>query len=696
MSTKIEQSTSQLANAANVRKVWGGIIINVKESPFFAKGSGDDTASFQMAVDYANSIGKKDIHVPAGTYNYTMLENVENITFYGDGVTLVGSTVLDLVSFHELSDRINNIVAGAGDSNIEIVDARKSSSGVTYPVLKSRLDTERSQSLISITTLGDRITAEQTERVAGDEALNNRVDNLIIGSGDGNPEVVDARMSAPKLTTFPTLKARLDAGEQDLVTHVTDTTSRAINVKYPPSPLVAAACDGVTDDRNAVQACIDYLGVTGGTVIIPWDAKILINSNHLVVKPNVLLKGSMHLPGDPEPLFTDNANYDELGSAIILNPLYTIYLNSNAGISNCLMYKKGTVFPSPDGSAFSGTAITVSGSDVYIGYVLILGFTQAIISATSDRHRIEWVFGDNTNGIDISGCQDVPRISNCHFWPFLTAPYNSADSTRHHRSGNGFYLHDTVDGAGVTDCFAFGYMIGFKLKTVSSTSLLGCFADNTKLQTGSKSFEFTGFCPSTTLTNCTSWSADNGYFFNLSGNSVSLVNCNSRNMVFNNAIVQAGDVYFNSCLFTNAVSGVSVTSATPRVEINHCRFETHSGPSINCTVASSNVIGRDNHYSTVANGSTVITNATVRQIASVDPLPLPANGDFFEVTGTTGIGAIGGGWAGRRVTLKFAGILTVFDGVVINMSGDFVTSANDILNLIHDGTQWLETSRSAN
>lgn len=258
MSTKIEQSTSQLANAANVRKVWGDIIINVKESPFFAKGSGDDTTAFQMAVDYANSIGKKDIHVPAGTYNYTMLENVENITFYGDGVTLVGSTVLDLVSFHELSDRINNIVAGAGDSNIEIVDARKSSSGVTYPVLKSRLDTERSQSLISITTLGDRITAEQTERVAGDEALNNRVDNLIIGSGDGNPEVVDARMSAPKLTTFPTLKARLDAGEQDLVTHVADTsTAHGINTRATK-----------TEFNAHVTAATDHTGVFARYAIV--------------------------------------------------------------------------------------------------------------------------------------------------------------------------------------------------------------------------------------------------------------------------------------------------------------------------------------------------------------------------------------------------------------------------------------------
>jgi hypothetical protein len=91
------------------------------------------------------------------------------------------------------------------------------------------------------------------------------------------------------------------------------------------------------------------------------------------------------------------------------------------------------------------------------------------------------------------------------------------------------------------------------------------------------------------------------------------------------------------------------------------------------------------------------TNAVVlTNIASVDPLPLPVNGDFFQVTGTTGFGSITGGWCGRTVTLKFAAALTVFDGAVINIAGNFTTTANDLIVLKHDGTQWLEVARAVN
>jgi len=40
------------------------------------------------------------------------------------------------------SDRIDNIVAGGGESNVEIVDARQPATGPAYPTLKERLDTE--------------------------------------------------------------------------------------------------------------------------------------------------------------------------------------------------------------------------------------------------------------------------------------------------------------------------------------------------------------------------------------------------------------------------------------------------------------------------------------------------------------------------------------------------------------------------
>lgn len=55
----------------------------------------------------------------------------------------------------------------------------------------------------------DVINAELTDQ-------DTRIDNLVI-NGDSGPEAADARYSAPKNITFPVLKDRLDADEEDLV-----------------------------------------------------------------------------------------------------------------------------------------------------------------------------------------------------------------------------------------------------------------------------------------------------------------------------------------------------------------------------------------------------------------------------------------------------------------------------------------------
>jgi hypothetical protein len=82
-------------------------------------------------------------------------------------------------------------------------------------------------------------------------------------------------------------------------------------------------------------------------------------------------------------------------------------------------------------------------------------------------------------------------------------------------------------------------------------------------------------------------------------------------------------------------------------------------------------------------------------------LNLPATGDEFNITGTTNFGTMVGGHKDRRVTLFFAGILTVFTGTGttnnMRMSGatNFTTAAGSTLTLAHNGTQWYEVSRSA-
>lgn len=88
-----------------------------------------------------------------------------------------------------------------------------------------------------------------------------------------------------------------------------------------------------------------------------------------------------------------------------------------------------------------------------------------------------------------------------------------------------------------------------------------------------------------------------------------------------------------------------------------------------------------------------------RSIASAATIDLPEAGDYFTVTGTTGISTINGGYRGRLVTLQFSAALTVTDGGGagnMNLAGNYVTAAGSVLTLRHTGGQWVEVARSNN
>jgi hypothetical protein len=83
-------------------------------------------------------------------------------------------------------------------------------------------------------------------------------------------------------------------------------------------------------------------------------------------------------------------------------------------------------------------------------------------------------------------------------------------------------------------------------------------------------------------------------------------------------------------------------------------------------------------------------------VASSATIAVPASAELVNVTGTTTITGVTAGYAGQRVTLKFAGALTFTDGSNLVLAGNLVTTADDTISLICDGTNWIETSRSVN
>lgn len=86
----------------------------------------------------------------------------------------------------------------------------------------------------------------------------------------------------------------------------------------------------------------------------------------------------------------------------------------------------------------------------------------------------------------------------------------------------------------------------------------------------------------------------------------------------------------------------------------------------------------------------------VAAVASATTVTLPHVGEVFHISGTTTITSITASWAHRRVTLVFDGILTFTDGSNLKLAGNFVTTADDAITLVCDGTNWYETGRSVN
>ena len=91
----------------------------------------------------------------------------------------------------DIDSRIDNIVADAGQSNTEIVDARNDSvNNVTYPTLKDRLDTHANEIGI-LSNYG--VNVESYPRLAGETDDTERIKRAIAAAGDDGRVIVPPR-----------------------------------------------------------------------------------------------------------------------------------------------------------------------------------------------------------------------------------------------------------------------------------------------------------------------------------------------------------------------------------------------------------------------------------------------------------------------------------------------------------------------
>lgn len=98
-------------------------------------------------------------------------------------------------------------------------------------------------------------------------------------------------------------------------------------------------------------------------------------------------------------------------------------------------------------------------------------------------------------------------------------------------------------------------------------------------------------------------------------------------------------------------------------------------------------------------GTTLTTQTTVASATTVSlPRIISANTLMCVVSGTTAITGLTADEAlrGVLIILRFEGVLTFTDGNNLKLNGNFATSADDTITLIHDGTNFYEVARSAN
>jgi len=168
----------------------------------------------------------------------------------------------------------------------------------------------------------------------------------------------------------------------------------------------------------------------------------------------------------------------------------------------------------------------------------------------------------------------------------------------------------------------------------------------------------------------------------------------------NKSNTSAGVIAFSgACKYitvTNSIIGASTDTYVPSVCVNL------AGTTDNVVITGNTLRSVTNlpiGVSTTGVNLTIEnnTNETHPNIPSAATLELPANDDFWYVTGTTNISAISGGWRNRKVTLRFAGVLTMSNGGhLVIAGGTFVTTQNDTITLVFDGSDWFEMSRSIN
>ena len=80
--------------------------------------------------------------------------------------------------------------------------------------------------------------------------------------------------------------------------------------------------------------------------------------------------------------------------------------------------------------------------------------------------------------------------------------------------------------------------------------------------------------------------------------------------------------------------------------------------------------------------------------SAAESMTLGADGNYYDITGTTALDSIAAQTVGKFVLLQFDDVITITDGGNLKLEGNFVSATGATLVLQSDGVDWYEMSRS--
>lgn len=477
-------------------------------------------------------------------------------------------------------------------------------------------------------------------------------------------------------------------------------TSDIIDLRARNAPL-----NGTDNDAGALLDALSLADASGGgSVLIPSGRTCYINST-VVVPANCAVIGSRRGPvGHINP-----SAIMGFRPRVVLGPAGKLVLNNSSGLIGLTIMRHDLAWygASSTLSDWTGTAVEIADltTDSIVEDCTILGFAYGIRSALAatnvSRVRLARLNMDNINCVLLENSYDVTYLDQIHCWPFVTVASEPESNNVHiKRSGAGIRLLGSHDWTKVTDCFTFGYAYGMYASGADSVTFLSCGNDHpAAAPDGSFGFLIDGDSFECRIIGGQVAGKTNGIYLNSSSVNGSLI-VSATNVWESkgNAVVnERGRLVMDGFSLRNtdgAGTGVAARDTSTETRIANGEI---TGFSVGISAESSSV--RVFHHNVDFSGTTTgVVNPFKPTIASAATIAPDGECIFYEVTGTTNITSIGNAaaYAGRMLALKFTGTLTVTDGGNLKLGGDFSATADDVLTLLSDGTNWYQVGSSAN